>query len=686
MAMIENIRNRQGLLIFMIGLGMLGFLIPYDAVMALFGQGGSRDVGEVAGVEISALEYQSELQERRRLGFTGDQLASEVWNDLTSGIILQDDFDALGLTVSNEEFQEIIFGSGYSPYINRAFYSNAENKQFWKQNFGAMLNTSQGKSDFLSYKRLIVEKRKREKYDNLITNGIYANSLEGESDYLQANRKVSFKYVLKSFVTIPDSAVSVSESDVKSYYKQHKSDPEFKATAGRNVTYVRISVKASTDDAAAIERDLTELKGAWASNSTSDEEFALTVSNGSYQALSLKKADVETDINEAGFFDGQVGDFVGPYLQGQNYRLSKIVGFSEEPDSVSCRHILLQATNASDETEMATLIARADSLKGALRAGATFEDLAAKHSDDPGSKANGGFYDFFTRGRMVAPFENFCFENKPGTVEAVETNFGVHLIEIMDHTKSMRKVSVAVIDRPLAPSSETLRNAKKDAREFAKNANDKDSFMSAAGDAGYPTNMASDIRRGAISISGLRNAAEVVSWAFNSEESEVSKPFLIDEAYVVAFLDQVSKDGIPPFDHVKEAMRTGATREAKADLYVAQMGSGTLEEIATAVNTKVLTTNNMALKFPTIKTAGALAEPEVVGLALAIPIGNISQPIVGENGVWVISPISIAEADEKTDFLTEQSNLLARARGAATLRVSNAMLEAANVVDNRSSN
>jgi peptidyl-prolyl cis-trans isomerase D len=347
---------------------------------------------------------------------------------------------------------------------------------------------------------------------------------------------------------------------------------------------------------------------------------------------------------------------------------------------------LLQATNASDETEMATLIARADSLKGALRAGATFEDLAAKHSDDPGSKANGGFYDFFTRGRMVAPFENFCFENIPGTVEAVETNFGVHLIEIMDHTKSMRKVSVAVIDRPLAPSSETLRNAKKDAREFAKSANDKDSFMSAAGDAGYPTNMASDIRRGAISISGLRNAAEVVSWAFNSEESEVSKPFLIDEAYVVAFLDQVSKDGIPPFDHVKEAMRTGATREAKADLYVAQMGSGTLEEIATAVNTKVLTTNNMALKFPTIKTAGALAEPEVVGLALAIPIGNISQPIVGENGVWVISPISIAEADEKTDFLTEQSNLLARARGAATLRVSNAMLEAANVVDNRSSN
>ena len=209
MSMIEKIRNRQGLLIVMIGFGMLGFLVPYDAVMALIGQGGNRDVGEVNGREISALEYQSELQERRRLGFNGDQLSEEVWNDLTTGIILNDDFDALGLTVSDNEYQEMLFGSGFSPYMNRAFYSNSENKQFWQQNFGAMLNTPKGKSDFMAYKALISDKRVREKYDNMVNAGIYANSLEGEADYLQANRKVTFQYVLKSYASIPDSTVSV---------------------------------------------------------------------------------------------------------------------------------------------------------------------------------------------------------------------------------------------------------------------------------------------------------------------------------------------------------------------------------------------------------------------------------------------------------------------------------------------
>ena len=72
--MIEQIRNRQGLLLGMIGVGMLGFLIPYDAVLALMGQGNARDVGSVGGESISALDYRMELDERRRLGFSGEQL------------------------------------------------------------------------------------------------------------------------------------------------------------------------------------------------------------------------------------------------------------------------------------------------------------------------------------------------------------------------------------------------------------------------------------------------------------------------------------------------------------------------------------------------------------------------------------------------------------------------------------
>ena len=92
MAMIEKIRNQRGLLLVILGIGMLGFLVPFDAVIALTGQGAARDVGSVNGTSISGQDYQIAVQNRRSLGFTGDGLTNEVWNDMTTDIGLEDEF------------------------------------------------------------------------------------------------------------------------------------------------------------------------------------------------------------------------------------------------------------------------------------------------------------------------------------------------------------------------------------------------------------------------------------------------------------------------------------------------------------------------------------------------------------------------------------------------------------------
>lgn len=683
MSMIQQIRNRQGLLIVMIGIGMLGFLVPYDAVMALVGQGNNRDVGEVDGITITALEYQSELQERRRLGFSGDQLGDEVWNDLTSNIVLRDDFDALGLQVCDEEFQELLFGSGYSPYMNRAFYSNAENKAFWQQNFSAMLATPKGKSDFMSYKRLIISKRLREKFDNLVSSGIYTNALEGKYDFVTSNRKVNFNYAFKSYNDIDDNEVSVSDSDVKSYFNAHKSDDQYEQKTGRTISFARIPLSASAEDAEAIETNLTELKALWQASALSDSDFVASANEKAFTSTVLKAADVETDLNESTLFESEKGDYVGPYLKKQSYKLARVMDFFSEPDSASCRHILLTAKNPQDAAEMDQLMTRADSLKRALRRGASFDDLAERFSDDPGSKTNGGFYDFFTRGRMVKPFEDFCFENKPGTVDAVRTQFGVHLIEVMEHTNPVSRVRVAMIERAIEPSPETARDSYSAASEFAIQANSREAFMSSASEAGYATNTADKVLRKATSISGLRNASELISWAYNAIEGEVSNPILIDKNYVVAHLDGITSPGEPVFEAVEQEMRTAAIKEAKGEKYVSMMDQGSLDEIAAAIGSSVKAASNIAMKFPTVSAAGAKPEPEVVGRAFAIATGEMSTPIIGENGIWVVAPSSSTEPAEKSDFLSEQTSLLARARGAVTQRISNAMLDAAELTDNR---
>ena len=375
--MIEQIRNRQGLLLVMIGIGMVGFLIPYDAVLALMGQGNARDVGSVGGESISALDYRMQLDERRRLGFSGDQLQDEVWGDITAGIVLDDTYDALGLEVTDAEFEEMLFGTLDSPYMSRAFYSNGENKAFWQQNFGAMLTTDQGKMNLLSYKKLIIEKRKKEKMDALLEDALYTNSLEGKYDHINAERKAEVKYVAKLYKNVADDEVSVSEGDIKAYYNAHKNDPKFQQKEGRDLTYVKIPVGASESDIEAMEVELEALAEEWG-EADDAEAFATAANDGRADVRNLRLAQVEADINESAFFEGAVGDVVGPYTKSGQMIVARVLDRSMVPDEAAkCRHILLTAKDATDEAEMAELGARADSLKQVLRNGGDFRRLGA---------------------------------------------------------------------------------------------------------------------------------------------------------------------------------------------------------------------------------------------------------------------------------------------------------------------
>ena len=680
--MIEQIRNRQGLLLAMIGIGMLGFLVPYDAVLALIGQGNNRDVGSVGEQSVSAVEYRMELEERRRLGFSGDQLQDEVWSDLTSTIVLDDTYDALGLEVTDAEFQEMLFGDLDSPYMSRAFYSNGENKAFWQQNFGAMLTTDQGKLNLLSYKRMIIGKRKKEKLDALLADALYTNSLEGKYEFKNTETKAEIKYVAKLYKNIPDGDVEVSESDIKRYYKAHKDDPKYQQTEGRNVSFVKIPVGASESDLKAMEVEMETLAEEFAD--AEDAVAFATQANGREDIRNLRLAQVELDVNEAKFFSDDIGRVVGPYTKNGQIQIARILERTMVPDEAAkCRHILLTAKDASDEAEMATLGQRADSLKRVLRNGGDFDDLVQRFSGDPGSKNTGGVYDFFPKGRMVKPFEDFCFDKPIGAIGWVETTYGVHLIEVLDRRTEIEEARVAFITKPVAASAATARDAYAMASEFAINATDKESLMAAAKEAGYATGEANSIAPAARSIAGVKDASEIVAWSYRSQEGEVSNPILTSDFYIVAHLDAITKAGAPDLEDVREKMVEGATNEAKGKLYAKKMEGSSLDDIAAAVSETVKTGRDVSIKFPTVRGSGASAEPKVAGAAFSTPTGEVSAPIVGSYGVWVISPQNVTDAGEKDSYLDEQSTLASRARTNFPFTVLNVMQKAAGVEDNR---
>jgi len=417
MAMIERIRNQQTLLLTIIGLGMLGFLIPYDAVIAMFGNNpGSQAAGSVNGNDISFLEYRTRVQERKNLfNYNTDRDAqNEVWGDIITERLYDDNYDALGLDLTKEEFDDIRYGDYVSPWVSRTFYGSdvtEEKKQNWKQTFSQMFSDPNGKAQYAGYARVIEQKRKREKFDGLVRAGLAANSLEGKQEFLRSEQKVDFRYVLKQYSSIPDTDVEVSDGDVKAYYREHKGDAQYAQQAGRDIEYLRIPLTASFDDRKREEIFFEQLQEDWTEAENDSAFIASRDLTGETNIFEIVGDAINSESQAAKLETAEVGTVVGPYFEGETIRLDKVISKDAVADStVKCRHILLKTEDVNDPAQLAALEARADSLKRRLRAGDEFADLVNKHSEDPGSKATGGEYEF-KRGRMVKPFEDFCFDN-----------------------------------------------------------------------------------------------------------------------------------------------------------------------------------------------------------------------------------------------------------------------------------
>jgi peptidyl-prolyl cis-trans isomerase D len=681
MAMIEKIRNQRWLLIVVVGVSLLGFLV--NGAVLKWIQGGDPDVGEIAGESINIAEWTAATNEQKVLfNYSGNEtsLSNDTWNNLVERKLLSEQFEKAGITVTEEEYDEVLFGEMLSPYVKQTIYGGQDSASFREQmrtNFDGMEPERAA-----GWKNLIMHKRMKEKYDLMLKRGMYANNLDGKWAFKQQSDKINLSYVVKSYAEIPDSTVEVSESDIRSYYNKHKNDREYKQEVSRSVNYIRFPVRPSSNDSLSLRESLTSLAESFRVDKN-DSAFAATNATPGSKPMISYTANKFPEPYNTQVLNDSIGKVIGPFEYNGKYAIAKVSKRMNVLDSVKARHILIKA-DRKDAAALATARAKADSIKNVIAKEKNFEAMAAQFGSD-GTKTSGGDLGWFGKGAMVKEFEDASFSKPKGELSLVTTDFGVHVLEVTDQKFAVAKV--AMIEKTIEPSASTRKGAYALASEFSINFADSTSFRAAADtlNGGTPIMPAKNIRPNSTTINGLQNGYPVVSWAFGAELGEVSQPMMIDNDYIIATLVDVKERGVPTLANVYDKMKQEAIKEKKAEKFMELMKSGSLEEIAKAVESTVKTADNVTLKSGNIPGSGVSAqEYEVIGIAFGLKKDFISSPIKGKGGVYVLQKTSdIVEGTSTDNYTADRDQMMTNLQNRAASSIFNSFKEEAEVIDDR---
>lgn len=699
MATLQKIRNRAGLLVaIVIGMALLAFVLGdmLNSGSALM-RGSQFNVAEIGGEPVTIQEYQQEIDNLIEITkFTSgrssldeatyENIKEEVWKKTVREHVLNEELNSLGVDVSSDELWEMIQGQNMHPIIRQLF----TNPETGRVNTAAIINflktydqdpTGQQKAYWLFLENEIVEDRKFNKYINLISKGLYYNDIEAAYETEATSKNIDIQYIVQRFNTIPDSAVEISNSDIKKYYEENKIN--YEQSASRDIEYITFDVVASEADRVAAKKWLEDIKADF-QDATDNGNFVNLNSDESFKNINQTKDDLSDELVDE-FYNAEPGKIYGPYKEGNSYKLTKLSEVNYLPDSVKARHILLQPNQ--QYPDYPSLQKLADSVVSLINSGRKFEEMVEEFSADNTSVPDGGNLGWFREGDYR--FADSCFYYEKNMAVQYTANYGIHLFEVTDKSKDVKKLKLATITRNIEPSTETYQNVYAQASKFAGNNHTYEDFIKAIEKENLTKRVANYIAEGAKQIAGLENPREFIRSAYAVGEKEIitsdNNPiFELGNKFVIGFVKTVREEGFAPLDQVRSQIVVELKKQKKAlkiatELESQLKQSNNLENLADNFNLDIFEATGINFRSFTLPNAGS--EPKVIAAATALGINDLSEPVIGENGVYVIRVTNITESEMSVEMQKQIAKMQLANR--AAMEAYDALKESYEIEDNR---
>lgn len=715
MTALGKIRSKGILLIIIIGLGLFAFIAEeaFRSCNGIKGQN-SQQIGEVLGEKIYVQDFQKlldEYQDAMKLTMRTDnlsedqlnQLKDQVWQQLVSERVMKEDCKKLGLTVTEDELQNVL-NDGTNQLLTQTPFVNQQTgrfdvsilKQFIDAYRKAEANNNSQQLDQMrpAYNYwLFVEKNLRtqllaQKYQSLLANCVLSNKVEAKMAFNEENEEAQIQLASIAYNTIKDADIKVTDEELKAKYEELK--PAFRQQQEtRDVKMVDVQVKASATDRAQLQKDMAGYQKQLAAAADPTQVVSKSGSMIQYIGLPVSGKAFQQYPDIASKIDSMAVGTTGVVenTKDNTYNIVRILSRTELPDSVEFRQIqvggkTLEAARAS-----------ADSIQKALAAGGDFQAIAKRYGQDSTTTwFTGAMYEqASTMSQDNRAYIEALLNGAVGSTQNIELTQGNVVIQVLNRKAMKSKAVAAVIKKEIRFSDNTYSKAYNRFSQFVTQSQASlADLQKHATKFGYTVQDLNDFATsshtvGNVGGSGIRDA---IKWIFEAKEGQVSQLFEAgkeNDHLLVLCMTKIHPQGYRPWDdaQVKEILKREVIRDKKAEMIMAKLKGVNSIAAAQAKGAKVSTVNQITFAAPAFIQATGAAEPALSGAVAATAQGKFcSAPVKGNAGVYVFQVVKKQMRPAK--YNEEQQIQMCRQR--AMQYMGNFMQDlvfGAGVVDNR---
>ena len=710
MAALGKIRSKGVTLIVIIGLGLFAFIAEEAFRSCEAHRNDQRQcVGEVLGEKINVQDFQKLVDEyseviKMQQGTDNlneqqlNQVKDMVWNTYVQTKMVEAEAKALGLTVTDQEIQNIL-KEGTNQMLLQTPFVNQQTGRFdvnALQNFLNQYNQAKTANPQMAqqYSKIynywtFIEKTLRQqtlaqKYQGLLAHCLLSNPVEAKMAFKEENEESQIQLAVLPYSSIQDSKVQITESDLKAKYDELK--PRFKQNVeSRDVKYIDIQVEASAADKAALNKQFATYAKELAEAADPSQVVRKSTSLVNYLGIPVASSAYPSDI--AAKLDSMaVGQTYGPVANQMDNTMNiiKLVAKQQLPDSIQFRVIQVGGADAAAAQKTA------DSIYTALQADASqFEALAKKYGQT-GEKQWITTAQYQNAPSMDINTKSYINALNNGAVNQIQNlklDQANVILQVVDRKAMISKYTAAVIKKTIDFSKETYSAAyNKFASFVSANQNSEDLLKNAAKN-GYKVLEANDVTTSAHYLANIHSTRDALKWLFEAKKGNISPLYECgdNDHLLVAVCSDIHPIGYRSLDdaQVKEMIKAEVLRDKKAEMLMDKLKGVNSIAAAKAKGAQITTVDQITFAAPVFVAAAGASEPALSGAVYATAKGKFSsKPVKGNAAVYAFQVVNKKNRPGKFDDKTMEAKCRQKAMQYAGNFMSE-LYQKANVVDNR---